>query len=152
MDATVEKFKTCTLPFPPLPFAAFTLNVGQQSVTRDHLDTGNLSFGWCMIIPVGHFNHKIGGHLVLHELGLIIEVPAATTAYITSAAVTHGNTAIQVGEDRRTITAYTSASFFQFAHNEFKPTGTWSDESERMSIGDAVWTEGLPLLPCFLNL
>ncbi|KAJ7862650.1 hypothetical protein B0H14DRAFT_2740063, partial [Mycena olivaceomarginata] len=53
-------------------FAACTFNFGPHAITVPHLDFGNLSWGWCTITALGHFNLDLGGHLVLWDLKLII--------------------------------------------------------------------------------
>lgn len=84
---------------------------------------------------------------MLHQLKLILEIPAGAAALIPSALVTHGNSPILPSERRYTMTAYTSASFFQFAENGFESIGKWDSEAEAIAFGKEVFKEGLGRLP-----
>ena len=79
-------------------FAAMTINLGPQTVTRKHVDHFNIPFGWCVITALGDFDYTRGGHLVLWELKLIIEFPAGSTIFIPSATINHSNIAVQPHE------------------------------------------------------
>jgi len=50
-----------------------SINVGKHTASYPHTDTVNLAQSWCSITPVGDFDPKLGGHLVLKELGLVVE-------------------------------------------------------------------------------
>ncbi|EEB87712.1 hypothetical protein MPER_14848, partial [Moniliophthora perniciosa FA553] len=52
------------------------------------------------------FNYKLGGHLVLYELGLVIQFPPPSSIAVPSAIVGHGNTTIGEGEERYSLTQY----------------------------------------------
>ena len=56
-------------------FAACTFNFGPQTVCHRHRDHANLPFGWCAITALGNYDYKKGSHLVLWDLGLVIEFP-----------------------------------------------------------------------------
>ena len=83
----------------------------------------------------------------MHELKIILELAAGSVCYVLSAEVTHGNVPIALGEKRYAMTAYTSASFFQFAERGFQPVGKWSSEAERQAYGNMVFEEGVLRLP-----
>ncbi|KAF7981822.1 hypothetical protein HWV62_31945 [Athelia sp. TMB] len=102
------------------PFACSTINFGPQTVSFDHTDNTNLSFGWCSVTPVGTFDYTRGGHLILWDLGLVVEFPAGSTALIPSAVLRHSNTLIQDGEERYSITQYTPGGLFRWAEHGFR--------------------------------
>ena len=79
-------------------FAAMTMNLGPQTVTRMHVDHLNIPFGWCVITAIGDFDHTRGGHLILWELKLVIEFPAGSPIFIPSAVISHSNVAVQPEE------------------------------------------------------
>ncbi len=56
-------------------WAATAFNFGPRTCSLRHRDFANLPFGWCSITSLGDFDPTKGGHLVLWELGLIIEFP-----------------------------------------------------------------------------
>ena len=62
--------------WPRTPWAATTFNFGPQTVCFKHIDYNNLAFGWCAITALGTFDHTKGGHLILWDLGIIIEFRA----------------------------------------------------------------------------
>ncbi|KAF6751275.1 hypothetical protein DFP72DRAFT_991360 [Ephemerocybe angulata] len=96
-------------------FPAASFNCGPASVSFDHHDFNNLSFGPCALTPLGNFDYKLGGHLILFELKLVLEFPPGTTVLLPSAALRHGNTAIQPGEDRMSIAQYGAGGLFRWS-------------------------------------
>ena len=52
-----------------------SFNLGRQTVTRPHVNSANLAQSWCSITLVGSFDPKMGGHLVLKDLGIVVEFP-----------------------------------------------------------------------------
>ncbi|KAF6746063.1 hypothetical protein DFP72DRAFT_992873 [Ephemerocybe angulata] len=95
-------------------FPACSLNCSAESVSLDHYDYGNLSYGFCALTALGDFDFRKGGHLILFELKLIIEFPPGTTCVFPSAAIRHGNTPIQPGEERMSIAQYGSGGLFRW--------------------------------------
>ncbi|KDR66326.1 hypothetical protein GALMADRAFT_259368 [Galerina marginata CBS 339.88] len=106
--------------FPQTPWAATTLNFGPRTVCYKHADFGNLAFGWCAITALGEFDYKKGGHLILWDLGLVIEFPPGSTILIPSSAIRHSNTRIQIGERRYSFTQYSAGGIFRWVDNGFK--------------------------------
>jgi len=100
-------------------FPCRTFNLGQQSVSVPHTDHNNLAQGWCSITPLGNFDSVAGGHLVLWDLGLIVQFPPGTTALIPSSLILHFNTPIQPGEVRYSIVQYASGHLFRWVKNGF---------------------------------
>ncbi|KAJ7029622.1 hypothetical protein C8F04DRAFT_1264702 [Mycena alexandri] len=95
-------------------FPAVTLNCG-DAVTFEHCDIFNIVHGLCPITSGGHFNHVLGGHLYLRQLRLIIQFPSGATILIPSGCLDHGNTPIQTGETRYSITQYAAGGLFRWA-------------------------------------
>ncbi|XP_006459826.1 hypothetical protein AGABI2DRAFT_67159, partial [Agaricus bisporus var. bisporus H97] len=112
-------------------FASHCLNTGSSVVTMPHRDSMNLAHGWCAIVALGHFDHVMGGHLVLHELKLIIQFPAGSAALIPSAAITHSNVMLKPGDKRASITFYTRGGLFRFVDNDFKMQGSMGAGEEK---------------------
>lgn len=106
--------------WPRTPWAAATFNFGPQTVCVKHLDNRNLAEGWCSVTALGNFDYKKGGHLVLWELGLVVEFPAGSTILIPSAAIHHSNTLIGEDEDRQSFTQYTAGSLFSYINNGYQ--------------------------------
>jgi hypothetical protein len=106
-------------------FPCRTFNVEMQSVSLPHTDQGNLAQGWCSITPLGTFDHTSGGHLVLWDLGLIVQFPAGCTALIPSSIVCHSNVSIQPGELRHVIVQYSSGRLFRWVHNGLMTDKAW---------------------------
>ncbi|THU89020.1 hypothetical protein K435DRAFT_678763 [Dendrothele bispora CBS 962.96] len=103
--------------FPSSVFAAATFNCGPQTITLDHLDFQNYVHGWCSITALGSFDHQRGGHLVLWDLGLIIQFPPGSTILIPSAYLRHSNTTIGPAERRYSFTQYTAGGLFRYAED-----------------------------------
>jgi hypothetical protein len=106
-------------------FACCTFNFGPVTCCLDHTDPGNLPFGWCAITALGNFDAKLGGHLVLWDLHLVLEFPAGSTILLPSASLRHGNAAIQQGETRYSFTQYTAGGIFRWVEQGFRKTTEW---------------------------
>ena len=107
-------------PSKQVPFASFTLNIGDQCICGAHVDGSNLACGICFASPFGKIDYKKGGHLILHELKLVLEVPPGSFVFFPSGLITHENIPISEGELRQSITGFTPGSLFQWADNGFR--------------------------------
>jgi hypothetical protein len=96
-------------------FLACTYNLGPHTVTVDHLDIHNLVHCMCGVTAFGDFDHKLGAHLHLKQLGLYFEFPSGSSVLIPSACLDHGNTPIQPGETRTSFTQYAAGGLFRWA-------------------------------------
>ncbi|KAL0564787.1 hypothetical protein V5O48_017253 [Marasmius crinis-equi] len=79
-------------------FATCTFNFGPHFVSYPHLDTNNSAFTWCAVKAMGNYDPVYGGHLILWDLGLIIQFPPGSTILIPSAFLWHSNMQIRSGE------------------------------------------------------
>ncbi|KDR67150.1 hypothetical protein GALMADRAFT_80188 [Galerina marginata CBS 339.88] len=102
------------------PWASAALNFGPQTVCFKHADYNNLAFGWCAITALGNFDYEKGGHLILWELGLVVEFPPGSTILIPSSAIHHSNAQIQPGERRYSFTQYSAGGIFRWIDNGFE--------------------------------
>ncbi|KAG1805994.1 uncharacterized protein BJ212DRAFT_1449499 [Suillus subaureus] len=89
-----------------LVFAAATFNFGPATVTYGHMDNGNFASGMCSITALGNYDPTKGGHLILFDLGLVIEFPPRSTILIPSAILQHGNMLISSREKHLSFTQY----------------------------------------------
>ncbi|KAK7046255.1 hypothetical protein R3P38DRAFT_2507398 [Favolaschia claudopus] len=101
-------------------FPSVTFNLGPQSASFEHLDDKNRALGWCAITSSGDFNATQGGHLHLKELNLVVEFPAASTSFIPSAVIHHGNTPIAPHETRYSITQYAAGGLFRYVQYKYR--------------------------------
>ncbi|KII83425.1 hypothetical protein PLICRDRAFT_119504, partial [Plicaturopsis crispa FD-325 SS-3] len=143
--------------FPNSVFAATTINFGPNTVTDPHRDMGNLAWGWCAVTAMGQFDPRRGGHIVLWDLGLVIEFPPGSTILIPSAVVTHSNTPIQPGEKCFSFTQYTAAGLFRWVYNGFMSDGrattdgaghstlTAAQAAQRSADTQRRWRDGLAM-------
>lgn len=101
-------------------FPACSFNVSEQSLCFQHTDFNNWASGICPITSGGNYNPKLGGHLVLFDLKLVIEFPPGSTILIPSSTLSHGNTSIQHGETRVAFTQYAAGSLFRWVDYGFQ--------------------------------
>ena len=101
-----------------LPSAAF--NLGNRVVTKKHVDSQNCPFGWCTITALGDFDASKGGHIILWDLGIIVEFPPGACICLPSALITHSN--IPTGDDevRMSFTQYCCGEIFRYIENGFR--------------------------------
>lgn len=133
-------------------FSAASFNCGSQSVSQAHFDFNNLSFGQCTLTSLGDFDYRLGGHMVLYSLGLIVEFPCGTTFTLPSAAYKHGNTQILPGQTRRSIAQYAAGALFRWKAYGFRTAKSLSKTAAGRATMAAVnggaderWQAGLAL-------
>jgi len=115
-------------------FPCRTFNVSPQSVSTPHVDQNNLAQGWCSITPLGTFDPKCGGHLVLWDFGLVIQFPPGSTALIPSALVCHSNSTVQNGEVRYSVVQYASGRLFRWVNNGCSTNMEWLEQATPQGI------------------
>ncbi|KAJ3779029.1 hypothetical protein FB446DRAFT_761512 [Lentinula raphanica] len=118
MDRLQKLFPDRYLNFSRSVFACCTLNFGPRTTTIEHLDHLNYIYGWCAITALGSFDFRSGGHLVLWDLEMVIEVPPGWTMLIPSSYLRHSNTAIAPEETRYSLTQYTAGGLFRVIDDE----------------------------------
>ena len=111
-----------------------------------------------MITALGNFNPKLGGHLILWDLHLVIEFPPGSTILIPSASLRHGNTAIQPGEKQYSFTQYTAGGLFRWVEQGFQSTSDWYasltsvERAAEDRHGEEWWTAGIGLFSKLTSL
>nr|GAT56089.1 predicted protein [Mycena chlorophos] len=105
-------------PFSASVFSAAAFNFGKNVWTFRHRDVLNLPFGWCAIQALGRFDPTKGGHLILWDLKLVIELPAGALILIPSAMLAHSNIPVQNDETRTSFTQFTAG--FRYVDNDFR--------------------------------
>ena len=117
-DCAVGLFKAkgLVLPYCMLPFAAITVNFGPHTICNWHRDFANLAWGWCIIIVLGSFDGTKGGHLVLEEPKIIMEVWPGCIVFLPSACITHRNVPLADpdAEYRFSIVLYSAGGLFRW--------------------------------------
>jgi hypothetical protein len=107
-------------PFKNSIYSGVTWNLGPETVTAEHCDSHNRAHGVCPVTAMGDFDYKKGGHLYMRKLKCVIEFPPRSSAAILSGAFEHGNTPIQKGETRYSMTQYTAGALFRWAEYGFQ--------------------------------
>ncbi|KIO26192.1 hypothetical protein M407DRAFT_39023, partial [Tulasnella calospora MUT 4182] len=97
-----------------VPFASLTANLGPQTVCWPHQDTKNLSNGVCVVLVLGSFNYQYGGHIVLHEARLVVEMKPGDALFLPSAIITHETIPIQAEETRYSLVFYSAGGLFRW--------------------------------------
>jgi hypothetical protein len=144
-DSTLQR------PFDRSIFPAVTYNLGPQTVCDRHFDSANLAFGWCSVTALGRFDSEKGGHLILWELGLVIEFPAGSTIFLPSAVVSHSNVPIAQDEIRYSFTQYAAGALFQWVESGFqllkdlKKSLSTSQQKDFENRNKERWSIGLGL-------
>ncbi|KAF5380091.1 hypothetical protein D9615_006268 [Tricholomella constricta] len=106
--------------FPHSIFPAITINFGPETVTLDHTDPANVAYGMCLLTSGGNYDPTKGGHLILFDLGLVIEFPPGATIMLPSSILRHGNCPIQGGERRISISQYCAGGLFRWVKYGFQ--------------------------------
>lgn len=111
-----ERLPDLLRPSSLLPFAAISVNFGPHTISIPHRDLANLAWGWCVIIVLGSFDGARGGHLLLHEAKLILEVWPGAIIFLPSASITHSNVPLADpdNEFRFSIILYSAGGLFRW--------------------------------------
>ncbi|KAJ8518634.1 hypothetical protein ONZ45_g4324 [Pleurotus djamor] len=124
-------------------FASLTVNFGPQTVCKKHLDTLNLAWGWCAVTALGNYDYRKGGHLVLWNLGLVLEFPPGCTINIPSATLYHSNTPIAHHETRYSVTQYSGGEIFRWVHNGFRMAKELPPPTDEEN--EKIWRDGVAM-------
>lgn len=129
------------------PFCGTTINFGPKAATKIHRDSKNLVGGVCAIAVLGEYDHRTSGHLLLHEMDVILETRPGDVIFLPSSAISHSNSPVRDGEDRCSIVQYTAGGNFRYL---------WPKET-RLSdvvtgVGHARWMECLSMLGTLTDL
>lgn len=135
--------------FPGTPFAAASVNLGPKTECCPHCDWANFAPGECVVVSLGDFDAKKGGHLALWNLGLVVCFPPGSVIFLPSALVRHSNTPIGPNERRYSFAQYTSGGIFRWVSNGFKPRPQKSAESEE--VLQRRWMDGVALFSKLLE-
>lgn len=138
LEACCTLVPDCTRPAGDLPFAGFTLNVGRQCICEIHVDGCNLAGRVCLVAPFGEFDHLKGGHLILHELRIIVSLPSGSMIFFPSGLISHENIPISVHESRRAFTAFSPSAMFQWIDSGFKSVSD-APRKVRWEQGNNQW-------------
>ncbi|RDB18124.1 hypothetical protein Hypma_000435 [Hypsizygus marmoreus] len=136
LDALFAHDKTLRANFSNSIFPATTFNLGPITITLEHTDHGNVAYGLCALTALGDYDPKFGGHLILFDLGLVIEFPPGSTILLPSSVLRHGNCRIQDGETRRSISQYCAGGLFRWVRYGFKGDKDISKSQKRKFDGD----------------
>ncbi|KAH9475575.1 hypothetical protein JR316_0012692 [Psilocybe cubensis] len=143
--------------FPSSIFSAATYNLGPCTVCHRHKDFSNLPYGYCAVTALGNFDPTQGGHLILWELGLVIEFPPGSTILLPSVLISHSNVPISSNERRYSFTQYTAGGIFRWvAHKcqtKAKYLATLSPDGLAAYAQEESlrWIKGVNLIPVVLR-
>ncbi|KAI0043064.1 hypothetical protein FA95DRAFT_1499162, partial [Auriscalpium vulgare] len=117
-------------------------NLGPNTVTFEHNDLKNYPTLPCVITAFGPFNPDTGGHLYLSDLKIKIRFPPGSSILLPSAGLRHGNSAIQAGERRYSMTQYCSGDLMRWIRHGLRPAGSLT-KAERERLDADRWEEQL---------
>lgn len=122
--------------------------MGPSTVALKHADTSNSATGGCPVSSGGNYNHKLGGHLILFDLKIVVEFPPGATIIVPSSTLTHGNTAIQPGETRVSFTQYCAGGLIRWVEYGFRTLKACAQQKPKLKAkldarAEARWSEAL---------
>ncbi|KAG8933462.1 hypothetical protein FRC01_009130 [Tulasnella sp. 417] len=131
-----------------LPFASLTANLGPQTVCDKHRDVKNRANGGvCVVKTLGKYDWQWGGHIVLHELGLVVEMKPGDALFFPSAIITHSTIPILDGETRYSLVWYSAGGLFRWKDADFQTHVDWRQDSpeeyrRHQKEGELRWNQG----------
>lgn len=129
MQATLRdveaKHPSLRRPLRRAPFAAATLNLGPATVCWSHRDSGNAIGHMCLDGANGDYDWTAGGHLILHEAQLVIQLRPGDLILFPSALVTHANIPVSAGESRYSLTAYSAGALERYRQQGMQTKTRW---------------------------
>ncbi|KAG8214224.1 hypothetical protein J3R82DRAFT_11021 [Butyriboletus roseoflavus] len=112
LDPLFESYPHLRKPFQNSIFPTCTFNCGSRVVAVEHVNSTNVLFGFCAIFACGSYDPRKGGHLILFDLGLVIEFPPGSTILVPPGTLRHGSVTIQANETRQSFTQYCPNDLF----------------------------------------
>lgn len=137
--------------FPGCCYAAFHMNMN-RAATKPHNDLLNGFFTGCGVCSFGPYDYTRGGHLILWDLGLVVEFPPGCVIILPSALITHSNIPIGPGETRHSATFFTAAGLLRWYHNGFMSDKEFTERAEGKQLEAwkaykaGLWQVGLEML------
>ena len=123
MKAVHESDKTLEFNFRNSEYPLCTFNLGPRTACVAHRDVTNYPSVPCAVTALGSFDHKTGGHFVLYDFKLCVQFPAAATVLLSSAGLSHGNTALKKKDTRYSVTQYCIGNLIKWVVHDFKAFG-----------------------------
>lgn len=151
MDANLQT------PISDTSFPAMTLNIGPQTVCHPHRDSRNLVTSVCGDMSAGLYDWRRGGHLILHEPRVIIELPPGVAILFPSSCLTHENITVGDGETRYSLTWYMAGTLVQFVDQGYRTQKQWAAvdtaglETYHAASGSR-WEQGLAMFKTLTGL
>lgn len=129
------------------PFASLTANLGPQTVCESHTDIKNLAWGICACKPLGPYNFRLGGHIILHDLQVVVEMRPGDVIFFPSAVVTHETVPISEAEKRYSLVWYSAGGLFRWVDAGGRGLKEYAqlapnEHHEHQNNGFKRWTEG----------
>jgi hypothetical protein len=139
-------------PFLGAVWTSLTINFGRHSSSRDHRDALNAAGVPCAIIALGNFDPTKGGHLVLFDIGYVIEFPSGSVAHIISGCLRHGNTPVAAHEYRASIVQHMSGGFSRFIDAGYTTVKSLFGTALEKALEDAAPTRRQEVLARFSTM
>lgn len=130
-------------PFNNSSYPACGVNFGPRTVCFDHRDSSNAPGVPCSVTALGDYDPKMGGHLVIFDLKMIIEFPPGSTILLPSGSLRHGNTAVQSSETRTSFTQFCPGNLLRYESNGMCSLNAMlpAEKAEVQSRADEMWQE-----------
>lgn len=135
-----------------------TANLGPRTVCNRHRDIKNKAAGGlCAIKVLGPHDSSRGGHIVLHELGLVVEMQPGDVVFFPSAVISHETIPVGTEEKRYSLVWYSAGGLFRWRDANFQTLASWQIEDpaahrHHQRQGEVRWAEGWTRFSTLSNL
>lgn len=120
-------------------FTGIHLNVpskeNKSATCFDHGDCQDFIFSHTAIINGGNFDYRRGGHLVLHDIKVILEFPPGVIIAFPGSMIRHSNVPVAAHEDRVSLSCYNAGGVVRFFDNGMELL------KGKKIVCDARWTK-----------
>lgn len=152
LNALLESDRRLKPNFDKNVFGAAMFNLGPKVFTFPHKDHQNLAWGWCSVTAMGDFDPREGGHLVLWDLGVMIEFPSGSTILLPSAILVHSNISIREGETRYSFAQFSAGGLFRWVECGMQPQHVFESAGGQLRGGADRWREGVAMYSTWSEL
>ncbi len=130
---------------PPFPtvFAEVSFQGDRSLEMKRHCPSDHFAAGWTAVLSLGRYDHTRGGHIVLWDWNVVVEMPPRSLFYFPSGVLRYSFLPVAPSEERCAIVFHSGGGLFLWAGCGYRPFSGVGPNSS--STGWERWQEAADL-------